>query len=157
MIKLKKVSADDINVELLIKAAREGRLYIDCTAGAPDKDQVVKQVRAYVKRIDRLATPRFRTLIGDVWNQILAINDFVEYLEPGTKTRKCREFDKYNVMRIIGVLREKNVYEPMSDRKYSAILEPEEKESPYRRYLGMGIEQRQLLIEIRRIVAKYQL
>lgn len=156
-MKLKRVSADDINLELLIKAAREGKLYIDCTASTADKDQIVKKVRAYVKRIDRLATPRFRMLIDDVWNQILTINDFVEYLEPGTKARKCREFDKYNVMRIIGVLREKNVYEPMSDRKYSALLEPEEKESPYRRYLGMGIEQRQLLMEIRRIVAKYQL
>ena len=156
-MKLKKVSADDINVELLIKAAREGKLYIDCTASSADREQVIKHVHAYIKRIDCMATPKFRALVGDIWNEILANNDFVEYLEPGTKARKCREFDKYNVMRIIGVLREKNVYEPLSDRKYSAILEPQQKESPYRRYLGMGIEQRQLLIEIRRIVAKYQL
>jgi len=55
-------------------------------------------------------------------------------------------------MRIIGVLREKGVYKPYSDRKYDALLEPDSKDSPYRKYLGMGLEQRSLLKTIREIV-----
>ena len=157
MMKLIKVSADDFNVELLLKAAREGKLYIDCADNGVSKEQVVNGVRAYVRRIDSLVTARFRSTFGGIWNQILMNPDFVAYLTPGTKARKCREFDKYNVMRIIGVLREKDVYQQLSDRKYGAILEPDEKDSPYRRYLGMGIEQRQLLVKIRKIVAQYQL
>jgi hypothetical protein len=78
-------------------------------------------------------------------------------LTPGNKTRKCRDFDKYSVMRIIGVLREKGVYEQYSDRKYDAILEQPGKDSPYRRYLGIGLEQHSLVMEIRRIVAEYEL
>ena len=55
-------------------------------------------------------------------------------------------------MRIIGVLREKGVYEQYSDRDFDSLLEPDEKDSPYRRYLGMGIEEHSLLIKIIRIV-----
>lgn len=156
-MKLKKVSVDEFDVELLVKAAQEGKLYIDCAGDGISKERVVNEVRAYVRRIDSLVTARFRASVGDIWNQILSNQNFVAYLMPGTKARKCRKFDKYNVMRIIGVLREKDVYEQLSDRKYSALLEPDEKENPYRRYLGMGIEQRQLLVEIRKIVAEYQL
>jgi hypothetical protein len=60
-------------------------------------------------------------------------------------------------MRIIGVLREKGVYEQYSDRKFDAQLEPSYADSPYRRYLGMGLEQHSLLVEIRRIVAECEL
>ena len=55
-------------------------------------------------------------------------------------------------MRIIGVLREKDVYERYSDRKFAALLEQTEKDCSYRSYLGMGLEQRNLLIKIRQIV-----
>ena len=36
--------------------------------------------------------------------------------------------DKYNVMRIIGVLREKGVYEDFNDTKYNNILEQTDKD-----------------------------
>ena len=136
-------------------AAREGRLYVDESRIAVSKEKLIKDVRAYVGRIKPFVTKNYSSSVDELWEQILAIDDFVEYLMPGTKARLCKEFDKYNVMRIIGVLREKGVYEHYSDRKYGALLDPDVKESPYRRYLGMGIEQRALLVKIRKIVEQY--
>jgi hypothetical protein len=157
MKKFKRVRPEDFNVELLLAAAREGRLYVDEKRSEVGKEELLKEVRAYVQRIRVFVTKEFSSSIDDLWEQILANDDFVTFLTPGSKAKKCRVFNKYNVMRIIGVLREKDVYEQFSDRRYDALLEPDTKDSPYRRYLGMGLEQRALLIKIRQIVAQYQL
>lgn len=138
-------------------AAREGRLYVDESRKTVSKEKVIKEVRAYVQRIKVFVTKDFASSVDNLWEQILACEEFVKYLTPGSRARKYRGFDKYNVMRIIGVLREKGVYERFSDRKYDALLEPDVKDSPYRRYLGMGLEQRALLIKIRQIVAEFQI
>lgn len=155
MKKLRRVSPEDFDVNALIAAAREGRLYVDDSCERVGEDIVINNVRAYVRRINQMVTPQFRTRIDDVWNDILACEGFVKLLTPGSKTKKCREFDKYNLMRIIGVLREKDVYERYSDLKYNALLEQTDKDTPYRRYLGMGLEQRGLIVKIREIVARY--
>ena len=149
---LKQVRPEDFNVELLIAAAREGRLYVDEGKKIVSKEEIKKEVRAYVARIRVFVTPKFRSSIDELWEQILACDDFIEFLTPGSKSRKCREFNKYNVMRIIGVLREKDVYERYSDRKYASLLELTDKDCSYRSYLGMGLEQRHLLVKIREIV-----
>ena len=156
MKKFKQVRPEDFDVELLMAAAREGRLYIDETRKEVSKSEVIIEVRAYVQRIKVFVTKGFSQSIDDLWEQILANDDFVAFLTPGSKAKKCRMFDKYNVMRIIGVLREKDVYERYSDLKYNALLEQTDKDSPYRKYLGMGLEQRDLLVKLRQIVAKYQ-
>ena len=153
MRKLKQVRPEDFNVEQLMAAAREGRLYVDESRKTVSKDVVRKEVRAYVARIKVFVTKDFRSSVDELWEQILSCDEFIEFLTPGTKAKKCLLFDKYNVMRIIGVLREKGVYEPYSDRKYDALLEPDCKDSPYRKYLGSGINQRNLLLKIREIVA----
>ncbi len=152
---LKQVRPEDFDVEQLLAAAREGRLYIDDSKRAFNRTLVASNVRAYVERINVYVTEKYRLSIAELWNQILTSDDFIVFLTPGSKSRKFLDFDKYNVMRIIGVLREKGVYEQYSDRKYDSLLEPETKDSPYRRYLGMGIEQRPLLVKIRKIVEQY--
>lgn len=144
-------------MKLLLAAAREGRLYIDECKSEVSREQLINKVRAYVARIKVFVTPGYSPLVDDLWEQILATNEFVVFLTPGSRARVCRDFDKYNVMRIIGVLREKGVYEQYSDRKFDAILEPDVKDSPYRRYLGMGIEQRSLLVKLRQIVSHFEL
>ena len=60
-------------------------------------------------------------------------------------------------MRIIGVLREKDVYEHYSDRKYMSLLEQSNIDCSYRCYLGMGLEERSMLVKIRQIVAQFEL
>ena len=153
----KRVRPEDFDVERLMAAAREGRLYVDETRTEVSKEDVIIEVRAYVKRIKVFVTKAFSQSIDDLWEQILANDEFVAFLTPGSKAKKCRVFDKYNVMRIIGVLREKDVYERYSDRKYIALLEETNKDCSYRSYLGMGLEQRDLLVKLRQIVANYSL
>ncbi len=152
MKKLKHVRPEDFDVEKLLVAAREGRLYVDENDNTVNKEQIIREVRAYIERIKAFVTNKYSPSVDKLWEQILATDDFSQYLMPGTKARKCRVFNKYNVMRIIGVLREKGVYEQYSDRDFDSLLEPDEKDSPYRRYLGMGIEEHSLLIKIIRIV-----
>ena len=153
----KRVRPEDFDVERLMAAAREGRLYVDETRTEVSKEEVIIEVRAYVKRIKVFVTKAFSQSIDDLWEQILANDEFVAFLTPGSKAKKCRVFDKYSVMRIIGVLREKDVYERYSDRKYIALLEETNKDCSYRSYLGMGLEQRDLLVKLRQIVANYSL
>ena len=157
MTKFKRVRPEDFDAELLLVAAREGRLYVDETRNEVSKEEVIIEVRAYVQRIKVFVTKAFSSSIDDLWEQILSNDDFVTFLTPGCKAKKCRVFDKYNVMRIIGVLREKDVYERYSDLKYNALLEQTDKDSPYRKYLGMGLEERHLLVKLRQIVAQFQL
>ena len=155
MKKLTRVRPEDFDVELLMAAAREGRLYVDESRQTVCKEDVIKEVRAYVQRIKVFATNDFRSHIDNLWEDILSCEEFVELLTPSDKARKCRVFDKYSVMRIIGVLREKGVYEPYSDRRYIALLEQTNKDCSYRSYLGLGLEQRSLLLKLRNIVVQY--
>ncbi len=157
MKQFRQVRPEDYDVELLMAAAREGRLYVDETKHEVNREEIKIEVRAYVQRIKVFVTKPYMSKVDDLWEQILTSDDFVTFLTPGSKAKKCKVFDKYSVMRIIGVLREKDVYERYSDRKFDALLEPETKDSPYRKYLGMGLEKRALLMKLRQIVAKFQL
>ena len=155
--KYRRVRLEDFNVELLMAAVREGRLYVDESKKEVSRDHIKEEVRAYVARIRRFVTKGFSSSVDDIWEHILSTEEFVVFLTPCSKAKKCREFDKYNVMRIIGVLREKGVYEDFNDTKYNNILEQTDKDTPYRKYLRMGLEQHHLLVKLRQIVAKYQL
>lgn len=155
MSNLKQVRPEDFDVELLKAAAREGRLYVDEEKREVSKEEVIKEVRAYVQRINVFVTKTFCSQIDDLWKRILGNDVFVTFLTPGRKVRKYRVFNKYNLMRIIGVLREKGVYERYSDRKYIFLLERTDKDSSYRSYLGAGLELT-LLKELRQILTHYK-
>ena len=152
----KKVCPEDFDVKALMVAAREGRLYVDESKKEVNRDIIIKEVRAYVGRIKMLVTKKFSSSIDNLWEQILSTEEFVVFLTPNSKTKKCREFNKYSVMRIICVLREKGVYEAFNDSEYNNILEQTDKDTPYRKYLSMGLEQHHLLVKLREIVAQYK-
>ena len=157
MRRLRQVRPEDFDVEALRVASQEGRLHVEEVSERVCKEDVKKEVRAYVQRIRTCVTIDFSSLVDELWEQILGCDDFIELLTPGNKSRKCREFDKYSVMRIIGVLREKGVYEYYNDSKYNSILEQTNKDTSYRKYLSMGLEQRHLLLKLREIVSQCQL
>ena len=144
-------------MRMLMQAAREGRLYIEESARVYSRSNIINEVRAYVDRINVFVTRPYRSSIDDLWNEILSCDEFIDFLTPSSKTRKCLEFNKYGVMRIIGVLREKDVYEHYSDRKYVSLLEQSNIDCSYRCYLGMGLEERSMLVKIRQIVAQFEL
>lgn len=157
MKKLKRVRPEDFDVESLMLAAREGRLFVDACENMVSKQEVITNVRAYVGRIRVLATPRFCSLVDELWEQILANDDIVDFLMPGPQARKCKSFNKYAVMRIIGVLRENGVYQMLSDPTFDALLEPDSKDSIYRKSLGEGVRQPVLMAELKKILWNLQL
>lgn len=157
MKKQKRVRPEDIDVELLLAAAREGRLLIEEPEKEISHDEVVCQVRAYLERIRPWVTKTYATVIDLLWDDIFNCTELMAVMMPKPKARKCRDFDKYGVMRIIGVLREHGVYEHYSDTQYDAILEPAEKDSPYRRYLSVGLEKRKELLDLRQIISFYKI
>ena len=152
MSKMKQVRPEDFDVEALMAAAREGRLYVDEKKKIVNKELVKRDVRAYVARISPIVTRRYRSTIDELWDEILNDDVLMDMMMPKPRARKCRDFDKYGVMRIVGVLRVKGVYEQRSDPQFDALLEQPGHDSPYRRYLGQGLEQRAQLLALRSIV-----
>lgn len=119
MTKNNLVRPEDFNIEELWEAAREGRLIL--LPRKVDRTQTRKDVLQYVDRIRPLVSHKFRPYIDELWEQILACDEFMDYLTH-SKARKFTQFNKYNLMRIIGVLREARVYEAYNDRIYDTIL-----------------------------------
>ena len=87
---LKQVRPEDFDVKALMVAAREGRLYVDESKKEVSRDIVIKEVRAYIGRIKVLVTKEFRSSIDDLWEQILSTEEFVVFLTPSSKAKKCR-------------------------------------------------------------------
>lgn len=156
MKQLTRVLPEDFDAEALLAAACEGRLYVDAERNAVNREQVKVEVRAYVARIRSLATHRYGSLIDELWEEIFQSAELMEVLMPKPKARKCKAFDKYGVMRLVGVLRVKGVYEDRSDSQFDALLEEQGKDSPYRRYLGQGLGKPCQLEALRLIVERFE-
>ena len=152
MSKLRQVRPEDYTEEQILQLFREGKLYVDEPKSTVSKEEVKREVRAYVARIRVFVTPKFRSSIDELWENIFQCDILVELLMPKPKARKCKTFDKYSVMRIICVLREKGVYEQRSDPQFDALLEGQGNDSPYRRYLGQGLEIQCQRVALRHIV-----
>ena len=155
MKKLTRVRPEDFDVEALMAAAREGRLYVDERKQEVSKEQVITEVRAYVGRIKVFVTKNYSSSIDELWEDVFRSDVLMKVLLPKPKARKCKVFDKYGVMRIVGVLREKGVYEQYSDPQYDAMLETKGKDSSYRRYLSQGLENKRQLTALRHILKQF--
>jgi hypothetical protein len=155
MKNFKQVRPEDFDVKALMAAAREGRLYVDERRTIVSKEEVIKEVRAYVARIRTLVTRRYSSSIDELWEKIFQNEVLMDVLMPKPKARKCKEFDKYGVMRIIGVLREKGIYEQRSTTTFDALLEQQGKDSPYRRFLSEGLDHYTQLPALRQIVENF--
>ena len=76
----KQVQPEDFDVEMLMAAARDGRLFVDEGRKNVSKEQLVKDVRAYVRRISVYVTPKFRSSVDKLWEHILSYDEFVDFL-----------------------------------------------------------------------------
>ena len=63
-----QVRPEDLYNEEILLAAQEGRLFIDSKAGTIDRETINNNIRAYVHRIDSLATRKFSASIDVVCN-----------------------------------------------------------------------------------------
>jgi hypothetical protein len=151
---LRRISVNEYNIAQLKKFISEGRLFLDERVDVNTKT-IKDDIRAYVARIRIFVTPKFRSSVDELWEQIFESRPLMEVLMPKPKARKCKAFDKYGVMRIVGVLREKGIYEQYSDPVFDAQFEEPGKDSPYRRFLSQGLEQRGQLVALRGVVERY--
>lgn len=146
--KQRKVSPEDLKKRLAFyeKAAAQGKLYVDASFNEISEEEVSLHVKEYVSQVDELATPKWRSKIAALWDKIISDPDFLKMLMPTPKARKCRDFNKYSVMRIMGILIAHNVY-PEESRQAAfcrALEHFEKRDCCYRSYLGQGIEDREL-------------
>ena len=157
MANTRKVSPEDFDVKLeqLKKAAQEGRLIEILPKETEFSEEVKDKIRSYVDRIRCFVTSRYSRSIDNIWNDIFQCQELQNLLKPSSKARKCKDFNKYNVMGIICVLRSNDVYEAYSDTKFDAKLEPTEKGSCYRRSIGQGLDNDKR-VKVRHIVEKYK-
>ncbi|MBR0036462.1 MAG: hypothetical protein IJP70_02350 [Bacteroidales bacterium] len=105
----KQVRPQDFNVEALMNAAREGRLYIDVKEKEPDQSHVAEEVRAYVAPIQDYVSPEFFSKINQLWSEILASDRIREYLTM-KKGTKSGHMNRYAVTNLVCFLRNKGVY-----------------------------------------------
>lgn len=111
----------------------------------PSVEEVRQHVSLYVKSAHHLATSQWRGKIAALWSKVLSDKDFLQLLMPTPKARKCRDFNKYSVMRLLGVMRSHGVYpEELRDVDFCNALEHSQGDNSYRSYLGQGIEDRAL-------------
>jgi hypothetical protein len=71
MSKMKQVRPEDFDVEALMAAAREGRLYVDEKRNEVSKEEVIIKVRAYIARIRIFVTFKFRSSVDELWEKLL--------------------------------------------------------------------------------------
>ena len=102
---LKRVRPKDFDVKALLMAAREGRLYVDEREKKVSRDDVVKEVRAYVEHIRPFVCKQYRSSIDELWETIFDTDVLMDMLLPKPKARLCRKFDKYSVMRSVRALK----------------------------------------------------
>ena len=153
--KLKEVRPEDFDVEMLEAASREGRLFV-AEQGAVNPEQVINNVRAYVQSLKPIVTPKFKSSVDDLWEDIFSCEELLESIMPTSKDKKCREMSKRGVKGIICVLINNGVYKEYNSTYVDRLLEHTDADSSSRRYLTKGVANGELRRKIRGIVEKYK-
>ena len=155
--KLRKVVREDLkHMDWFLTAIDEGRVRIEITDDSVSRHAVINNVRAYVARIEGIAAKKYRDSIKCIWDKLLETDNVADMMMPSARARKCREFDKYNVVRVIGVLMEHGFYDYHEQQDIMEMLEGE-RENSYRSYLGKGIDDAVIRRDIRAILEEFEI
>lgn len=155
--KLRKVVREDLkHMDWFLTAIDEGRVRIEIPEDSVSRHAVINNVRAYVARIEGIAAKKYRDSIKCIWDNLLETDNVADMMMPSVRARKCREFDKYNVVRVIGVLMEHGFYDYHEQQDIMEMLEGE-RENSYRSYLGKGIDDAVIRRDIRAILEEFEI
>jgi hypothetical protein len=155
--KLRKVVREDLkHMDWFLTAIDEGRVRIEITDDSVSRHAVINNVRAYVARIEGIAAKKYRDSIKCIWDKLLETDNVADMMMPSARARKCQEFDKYNVVRVIGVLMEHGFYDYHEQQDIMEMLEGE-RENSYRSYLGKGIDDAVIRRDIRAILEEFEI
>ena len=157
MGKIRKVVREDLkHMDWFLTAIDEGRVRIEITDDSVSRHAVINNVRAYVARIEGIVAKKYRDSIKCLWDRLLETDKVADMMMPSARARKCLEFDKYNVVRVIGVLMEHGFYDYHEQQDIMEMLEGE-RENSYRSYLGKGIDDAVIRREIRAILEEFEI
>ena len=157
MGKIRKVVREDLkHMDWFLTAIDEGRVRIEIPEDSVSRHAVINNVRAYVARIEGIAAKKYRDSIKCLWDRLLETDNVADMMMPSARARKCREFDKYNVVRVIGVLMEHGFYDYHEQQDIMEMLEGE-RENSYRSYLGKGIDDAVIRRDIRAILEEFEI
>ncbi len=153
MTELIKVNPEGLDDETILGGIREGK-YILCLTNEISSEERINKIRDYVARIDSLVTPKFKESIDELWNDIFQSEILMAILAKHSNNSKV--FNKNNLMRIIGIMRENDVYEHYTDPQFNALLERTGPNGKHRRFLSDGLE-REPRMELKRIINQYKI
>lgn len=154
--KLRKVVREDLKHMDILGAIEKGMVYIEVPEESVSRHAVINNVRAYVARIEGIVAKKYQDSINSLWDRLLETDNVVDMMMPSARASKCWEFDKYNVIRLIGVLMEHGFYDYCKQQDVMEMLEGD-RENSYRCYLGKGIDDADLGREIRDILKGYKI
>ena len=155
MAREKLICQEDTNIEDILQAWHEGRLFID-PRRCDNKEEVANHIIEYVKRIDSLVTPSYRASIDALWHDILNCKELSSLLMP-TGRSGYDKFNKYGVLRIIGILINNKVYDNRNAMDYFFLLEnSKDKNNKFRPFLGRGINDRNKLLKLKEIIRNHK-
>ena len=156
MGKIRKVVREDLKHMDILAAIEKGMVYIEVPEESVSRHAVINNVRAYVARIEGIVAKKYQDSINSLWDRLLETDNVVDMMMPSPRASKCWEFDKYNVVRLIGVLMEHGFYDYCKQQDVMEMLEGD-RENSYRCYLGKGIDDADLGREIRDILKGYKI
>lgn len=108
-----------------------------------DKESRIQAVMNYIARITDLADQKTYPDVNKLWSTIL--HDEVFQKEFEVKKCNCKsEFNKYTVMKIVGVMFEQNVYLCKSKTVLHNRLENTKERTPYYSSMSQGLKHRHL-------------
>ncbi len=114
MKQLRKVRPEDFDAEMLMAAAREGRLYLDMTHDEATLEQLLarcqREALDYVSAIEDYVAPDWQPNIKELWTALLRDAFFAPQLVL-QKGRSQGQLNKYLVTNIVDCMRGIKVYQ----------------------------------------------
>ena len=112
MKKLTKVRPEDFDVEMLLAAAREGRLFLEEKSESAEETlaRCRQEALAYVKPIEAFASDEWAPYIYKEWEAIVCEDAFATNLVI-KKGRMRGQLNRYFITAIVVIMRESGLYQ----------------------------------------------
>lgn len=143
------------NLESLLRAAREGRLFV--VAPNPSAETVAQRIDKILAYVDRISPYALNGHVHAIWEAILHDEQLQPLFFLTRYSRKCGQVNWYRVTAVVCLLHEQGVYrQEVSAVQLHCLLEGSERRTNY--YSGMSryqLEWPQIRI-IKRILASFK-
>lgn len=154
---LKPIRPQDFDADALLKAAKEGRLFIKTLPPNPKKvrEENARHILQYVNSIRAYAAEPYSKSIDEIWNEIIQHPDLFKcFIIQRGADAGC--MNKYTIMALVDLLRNLDVYTGASSIQLHRILEKITTRNKFYNNMGMYAFGMNSFHIIREIIAKYK-